>query len=83
MFRAFLDSQLYTTTLADLEFGERHIDLNPLCHLSDFMLRTNRYSVLPLKGAEKVAPLNRKLLLIKELPAMVHTNLEQWHQLLM
>jgi len=67
----------------DLEFEDRHIDLNPLCHLSDFMLRTNRYSMLPLKGAGKNTSLNKKLLLVKDLPAMVYTNLEQWHQLLM
>merc|ERR1740128_418357 len=36
-----------------------------------------------MKGAEKVTPSSRKLLIIKDLPAMVYTHIEQWHQLLM
>ena len=59
----------------------RLYDMNPMDHLKDFMSRANRYSALPLKGATNKTPLGKKLVLIKDLPTMVHKNAEAWHEL--
>ena len=69
----------------DTVFEERMVDLNPLNHLRDFMKKVNRYQVLKIREGNSSASgtQKKKLLLIKDLPAMVHKNLDIWHDILM
>jgi len=58
-------------------------DLNPIDHLKEFMMRTNRYNSLTIKGTSSTNSLNKKLLLLKDLPPLTDRNQELWHSLLM
>ena len=52
--------------------------MNPLVHLGEFLSRANRYTTLLLKNSE-TSLYRKKIVVIKDLPAMVYANLNEWH----
>lgn len=77
----FMSAFLHSLTVHCIHEGmhrEGPSDVNPLVHLAEFMSRSNRYSTLKL-SSDASSSYSKKIVLVKDLPAMVFTNLDEWH----
>lgn len=76
---------ILTGSHASGQLNENIRDMNPFDHMREFLVRSGRYSVLNIRGTQQTANSQNKkrLLYIKDVPAMVYTRLESWQDLLM